>query len=232
MIKELEFKGKTFKIEYVETYATHPTWYSFEDEKNVREAFWNPKGGEVVLDVGACCGSYTLPALAHGAKVWAWAPGKLMEGTREIDILSRNATLNGWYTDKCFVLGHFGLYDQKGYLDVDKQTLRPVDPDAPIQGNEMLVQTLDSFFGSVTLTSIDWIKIDVEGAELNVLKGARETLKRYRPKILVECHLFVRPTMAIEVTDFLMDEIGGYTVVKNPIPHPASDVVHILYEPV
>lgn len=231
MIKELEFKGKTFKIEYVETYATHPTWYSFEDEKDVREAFWNPKEGDVVLDVGACCGSYTLPALAHGAKVWAWAPGKLMEGTSEGEILKRNAELNGWGQANCFVLEDWGLYDQLGYLDVGKQTLRPIDFKVPLQENEIRVQPLDRFFGPNVLQRLDWIKIDVEGAELNVLRGGRDLIKKDHPKILVECHLFVRATMGIEVTDFLMDEIGGYKLEKLPIKHPASDVIHCLFEP-
>ncbi len=121
MIKELEFKGKTFKIEYVETYATHPTWYSFEDEKDVREAFWNPKEGELVLDVGACCGSYTLPALAHGARVIAWAPGKLMEGTRETDIMNANCRVNNWDAPQV-ELCKYGLYDQHGVLNVETQS--------------------------------------------------------------------------------------------------------------
>ena len=38
-------------------------------------------------------------------------------------------------------------------------------------------------------TKIDLIKIDVEGAEFSVLKGAKETIKRTKPTIIFECGL-------------------------------------------
>jgi hypothetical protein len=38
------------------------------------------------------------------------------------------------------------------------------------------------------------IKIDVEGAELDVLRGATETLRKMRPKVLVEVHGWGDPT--------------------------------------
>ena len=44
------------------------------------------------------------------------------------------------------------------------------------------VATLDSF----DLEAVDMIKIDCEGFELQVLKGAVETLKRWRPALIVE----------------------------------------------
>ncbi len=231
MIKTLEFKGKSFQIEYVETYATHPTWYSFEDEKDVREAFWNPKEGDIVLDVGACCGSYTLPALAHGANVWAWAPGKLHEGTREFEILWANVNVNGW-NDSMMILDS-GLYDKAGYLNVDTQEFREHNPmivNEPCRDTEIRVRPLDELVRGQTLDTQLWIKIDVEGAEVNVLRGAINTIRKFKPKILVECHLFHRPTIGQEVQTFLLDEVGGYKL-SGAIPHPASNVCHAFFEP-
>lgn len=42
--------------------------------------------------------------------------------------------------------------------------------------------TLDSF----KLFSVDFLKIDCEGSELNVLRGGEETIKRWKPVIIVE----------------------------------------------
>ena len=50
----------------------------------------------------------------------------------------------------------------------------------PISGVPM--RTLDSF----GLQNVDYIKLDVEGFELFVLEGARETLLRCRPVVTVE----------------------------------------------
>jgi len=42
--------------------------------------------------------------------------------------------------------------------------------------------TLDSF----AFDDVSFIKIDVEGAELDVLEGARQTVERHRPRLVVE----------------------------------------------
>ncbi len=37
---------------------------------------------------------------------------------------------------------------------------------------------------------IDFIKVDVEGAEYEFMQGAIQTIRRYKPKMLIENHLF------------------------------------------
>ena len=44
------------------------------------------------------------------------------------------------------------------------------------------------------------IKIDVEGFEMNVLRAAEYTIKKYKPKIIIETHSF---NLFYEVRDFL-----------------------------
>jgi len=48
------------------------------------------------------------------------------------------------------------------------------------------VLNADAFVGSLNLSSITLIKLDVEGYELNVLKGLTKTLSKFRPAIIVE----------------------------------------------
>jgi FkbM family methyltransferase len=48
------------------------------------------------------------------------------------------------------------------------------------------VRTLDGYIAEIGLTSLKFMKIDVEGFEIDVLRGAKETIERFRPFILLE----------------------------------------------
>jgi FkbM family methyltransferase len=54
---------------------------------------------------------------------------------------------------------------------------------------------------------INLLKIDVEGAELDVLRGGAETIKRDRPKILFECWADERGQRKEELFRYLRDEL-------------------------
>lgn len=53
--------------------------------------------------------------------------------------------------------------------------------------NKVLIEvvTIDSFFNNI---KYDFLKIDAEGAEYDVLLGAIETIKKYKPKMILSLH--------------------------------------------
>lgn len=57
-------------------------------------------------------------------------------------------------------------------------------------GNDIHVEVkvFDEWRLEEMIGNVDLIKIDVEGAELNVLRGMKSTLQNYHPGILVEVH--------------------------------------------
>jgi hypothetical protein len=48
--------------------------------------------------------------------------------------------------------------------------------------------TVDKLVGRFALTQVDWIKLDVEGAEVEVLKGAEQSIRRFHPVLFIEVH--------------------------------------------
>jgi hypothetical protein len=48
------------------------------------------------------------------------------------------------------------------------------------------VDTLDGLCCSADLTRLDFVKIDVEGGELHVLRGGQHVIERFRPAMLIE----------------------------------------------
>ena len=52
----------------------------------------------------------------------------------------------------------------------------------------ILATSVDKLVDSLGLPRLDWIKIDIEGAEVEALKGAMKTLGRYKPTLWMEFH--------------------------------------------
>jgi hypothetical protein len=48
--------------------------------------------------------------------------------------------------------------------------------------------TIDQFVERTGLERVDYIKMDVEGAELNVLRGAAQTIERFAPKLAIAAY--------------------------------------------
>jgi FkbM family methyltransferase len=57
-----------------------------------------------------------------------------------------------------------------------------------VQVTQIEVDTLDSQIARHNLPKPDFIKIDVEGLELDVLRGMTQTISNYRPEIFIELH--------------------------------------------
>ena len=81
--------------------------------------------------------------------------------------------------------------------------------------NEVEGVTLDAYVERLGITKIDLIKVDVEGFETNVFKGASETCKKFRPKLFVEVddvNLKSQGSSAIELIELITSY--GYQISK------------------
>jgi hypothetical protein len=58
---------------------------------------------------------------------------------------------------------------------------------------------LDDFVKNESLKRIDFIKIDTEGYEVNVVNGAKETIKNYLPILSISCHSEKNKNFLIEL---------------------------------
>jgi FkbM family methyltransferase len=80
--------------------------------------------------------------------------------------------------------------------------------DLESRGSEdVRVVTVDSLLADLGLTRLDFMKVDVEGSELEVLKGAMDTLAKYRPSIAMETHSFGSPNEVVRMLEGLSYEV-------------------------
>jgi FkbM family methyltransferase len=144
------------------------------------------KPGDVFYDVGANVGFLSVIAARLGAHVVAFEP--LPENA---DVLEKNASLNGLNVQ----VVRLALSDRDGEADLqlgDEPTWAKLNtPEtqykAEVESKGRLrvrVARLDA----LDLPPPDMVKLDVEGAEVQALRGMEETLRNHAPKLLIELH--------------------------------------------
>lgn len=231
--KTCSHRGRLYKI-VCNNEKDHPSWWSHADEFVTRELWWHITGEDVVFDIGADWGSYTLPALAAGAFVAAWSPPFKNAAPIEAHGISLSAWENGWESN--LIIETSGLWSERGWLaSMDgmrrpafyrkRETALEVIKDQPGYCSVFPVAPLDHCTNRYPEAT--WIKIDTEGCELEVLKGATKTLEKNRPKLFIENHPHVLPDAERVVEEFLLSLNLGYTKIGT---RPHYMVSHSLYE--
>ena len=150
--------------------------------------------GDIILDIGANIGSHTLPlALITGksGKVFAIEPTEYA-----LNKLHKNISLNKDLACHISVHQVMLVADDNEHLESDIYSSWPLFHDGKrihpehkgqLMGTKGAVAlTLDQMVRQLLITTIDFIKLDVDGHEYSVLMGGKETLKTYTPKILME----------------------------------------------
>jgi FkbM family methyltransferase len=135
--------------------------------------------GDLFADVGANVGFYTMVAARRGARVEAFEPTPEACAALERGIeLNAVAALVGLHRAACG--SERGIARFTTGLDISNHL---VADDAP--GIDVPLTTLDAELAAVE-PPLAMLKVDAEGHDLDVLRGALETIERLRPVIMVE----------------------------------------------
>jgi FkbM family methyltransferase len=141
--------------------------------------------GDVVLDCGASDGDFTREALKAGAKLVV----SIEVSPPAIECLRRNLA-------EPIAQGRAIVYP-KGVWDRDS-TLTLNLSDSNFAANSVVLQpqgshrdvqvpltTIDKIVSELKLAKVDFIKMDIEGAELNALAGGAGTIKQFKPRMSI-----------------------------------------------
>lgn len=183
------------------------------------------KPGHIFFDIGANIGVFTLLAAKRvgSGRVYAFEPSKL-----HLEKLYVNLKLNNFTN---IIVNPFGLSNVSGnrdlYIPAGQGPLRntgmasfyPVEADSKNYVLEKIfTMRLDDYVESNDINKIDAIKIDVEGAEMDILEGAKITLKRFRPIVMMEVnkiHLVCAGRTLKELMDFWKDLDYSIHIIQN-----------------
>lgn len=183
---------------------------------------FDPQPGDIVVDIGANLGRYTVIA---AKKVRNEGSVISIEANPAIfNLLTKNIQLNELSN---VIPLNYAVFSEKTKIkffvnnDLRNNQYGTVNSDIDNFANKGLEQhvyvdanTIDSILleNSIKIQDVKWIKIDVEGAEFDVIKGSKELISNAKDlRIIVEIHnLSNGMTYHKEIKDFL--ESFGYKI--------------------
>ncbi len=165
--------------------------------------------GMTILDIGADIGYYTTLFAKHvgsEGRVYAFEPIPKAK----------------WYLDKNMLMNRldnvrtfgFALFDKSGMVCLeDPFTKSKINPSKKrLSGNDIQVEmkVFDEWKVEEGIDNVDLVKLDVEGAELNVLRGMQNTLESQNPRILIEVHAQQLKSFGFSASDIIgfLSELG------------------------
>jgi FkbM family methyltransferase len=140
--------------------------------------------GDVVMDAGAHLGESTRNALRLGASTVIAiepAPDNVRAFRRNLATPIAGGRI---------VIVEKGVYDHEGVLAFENHKSwdgQFADGHGAHGGTieQLPVTTIDALVAQLKLTRLDFIKMDIEGSETYALKGATETLRRFKPRLAI-----------------------------------------------
>jgi len=187
------YTNKDFWVMY--PHHTKPTF--LENERTQQEhrtsALTYVKRWNTCIDIGSNVGMWTRELAGKFKKVYCFEPNPNF-----IECFNKNITENN------VELFQYGLSDMEHTASQIKQST--ILSEYP---GDVMCKTLDSF----NLKNIDFIKIDVDGYEYKVLRGAIKTLRDNNPIINIELKRDKRKETARRCRKFLGKL--GYTYIKR-----------------
>lgn len=175
--------------------------------------------GDTIVDIGAHIGSFSVRAarLAHRGRVYAFEPS-----SKNFELLTENRLLNdlgNLYIEKCAISamnGQMTLYTPAG-----NAIMGSLLQDTSSHTETVQVRTIDSIVAEHGIARIDLLKMDVEGAEYDILFNcSNETLMKIR-RVVMEYHEFEGEKRNRLDLARLLEAHGFHVVVEKGIfPQP------------
>ena len=158
------------------------------------------KPGSVILDLGANIGAHTVALaklLDRTGWVIAFEPARLT-----FQLLCANVALNNLFNVRCH---HAAVAETRGTIRVPvlEPTTRQNFGGLDLRNTTKGEPTPQTAIDDLDLQRCDFIKVDVEGMEIQALKGAAKTIGRLHPVLYVE-------NDRVENSDALISLIGSY----------------------
>jgi FkbM family methyltransferase len=162
-----------------------------------------PEIGDCVIDAGACMGDTALVfsnAVGPQGKVFAFDPV-----SEHLDILNYNI---GNFPLKNVISVPCGLSNSD--VACEPLMINGYNPGFRTNNNQVPLCLIDTFVVNNSITKIDFIKMDIEGSELDALMGGRVSINRFRPKLAIS--LYHKPNDIFDIIKYVKNNFPFYKI--------------------
>jgi FkbM family methyltransferase len=160
-----------------------------------------PQTGDFVIDGGACTGDTALVfsnAVGPTGRVYAFDPV-----AEHLELMEHNR--------RQFPLPNVELMPY-GLSNIDVNcapiVVNKYSPGFRIDQQQVPLRRIDSLVKSGDITRVDFIKMDIEGAEMQALHGAHQTISRFQPKLGIS--LYHKPNDLFEIVLYIQQTYPFY----------------------
>jgi len=172
------------------------------------------KSSDILLDVGAAEGLFALSVIDNCQQVILIEPNASFIKALEKTFLP--------FGDKVKII-NYAVGEQKGEVSFSEDSLSGSISEKSNSSQVVSLSTIDELIGEEI--KITFFKADIEGFELNMLKGAKKTIIRNKPRIAITSyHTENNP---IEIIDLIKSYVPQYTVYKKGLHHHEGKPVMI-----
>lgn len=165
---------------------------------------------DVVLDIGASIGYVSVYAVSKGAEAYAFEPSP-----ENHTLIKRHSKLNG----NRIHLRPYAISDECGQVNFRVSPLCNAGSslDGCEKGSRELIIasqiTVDEFVKKEKLKKVDYIHVNIMGAERLMLQGAQDSLRKFAPKIVI-CSYY-DSTDGLVLPELILKANPNYKILHN-----------------
>lgn len=201
--------GVVFKTSFHQTTLfTNEALYPIVADFDYYQHFYKVKRDDIVIDAGANCGHLSIffsKLVGEKGKIFAFEPDKF-----NIERIAKNSKLNEDLKDN-IIIEDLLLWNKNELIDFYEAGT--VGSSAVwIPDNQHMVKkqavTIDNWVKSNAIQKLNFIKMDIEGAEIEALEGCIETIKNLKPNFAIASYHIVNGEQTYLKLEQFFKEIG------------------------
>lgn len=211
---DFEYKGHRYVVDCMgglEYYLLRRQYFYERGAVTVR-----PEIGDYVIDGGACVGDTSLVfsnVVGASGRVFAFDPI-----AEHLEVLRYNIKQ---FANANVTAMPYGLSDRE--VDLPPLILDKYNPGFRAANQQVPLRSIDSLVKEGQLTRIDFLKLDVEGSEMETLQGAKNAISRFRPKMAIS--LYHKPDDLFEIVNYVRSKYPFYKLYLGHYSIHAEETV-------